>query len=705
MDKTDYVEFRDVARQLAKEVLKTPVSNTKGLGLHRCCTLWACQVHGKGIGDDDIHEHLAKGDNYEDSICLDLVYKRTKLEKRGRLRIRHIFDIMDFAKIKYDKGLLPQTFWDLKSDLMIEDANHLQELIETLTVEKVVYADEDPDPTFRLPRWLQDEFKPSEILLFKHQFKLIDIDGGGSIDVDELMQLCESLGTRITLDEANAMMEEYDVDKSGSIDFIELMMLMFKIKHGTIDLQSNALANAMVEAKTQIRVFEEIEEIGREPPPYCSIYSYGGAPVKCDYLIEAPEDSLYYGGKFLFRVVFLPGYPFKIPDTFLFNRVFHPNFVTQLDGRCEVPHMNDKWNATWDTRQLLEHIVSLFRQPDLELLPEEMVFAAKTWSWLREDERRVIKKAEDAEKKAEEDAEKERLDNALKSLQAVITGAAASSGDKKDIPSVASEDKSNNNTAAVTHKDEPKEVQSKGASDIKDGKGIANISDKGADDVDEKSVSIHASNAKTEGLNDETVLNPVVAEEKLPSARSTVGNKQDKDAKGDEKGDAAVSDEPPEEEDEHDRDSALYLGAGDLETIICKLSRQEQMHVNVIALYVDSLKTHCGDGPKDKYFEVVKFYMEKYAHEYKEPQDPEPEPVVEEVKEEEYSGFWDDEEEEEEEESDDGLGPQDYNNDSSTLYGGDGPITQLFGPSIDSVPQDLQIGQEPSLISAVSIDI
>ena len=31
---------------------------------------------------------------------------------------------------------------------------------------------------------------------------------------------------------------------------------------GTIDLQSNALANAMVEAKTQIRVFEEIEEIG-----------------------------------------------------------------------------------------------------------------------------------------------------------------------------------------------------------------------------------------------------------------------------------------------------------------------------------------------------------------------------------------------------------------------------------------------------------
>jgi len=101
----------------------------------------------------------------------------------------------------------------------------------------------------------------------------------------------------------------------------------------------------MVEAKTQIRVFEEIEEIGhnhyqhqhlinililifiifiiitgRDPPECCSIYSYGGAPVKCDYLIIPPEDSLYFGSKYLFRVVFLPGYPFKIPDTFLFNR-------------------------------------------------------------------------------------------------------------------------------------------------------------------------------------------------------------------------------------------------------------------------------------------------------------------------------------------------------------------------------------------------
>ena len=75
MDKTDYIEYRDVVKQLATYILKIPVNivNTDTIR-HRCCTLWACQVHGSLL-DDEAKEHLAKGDNYEDSICLDLVYK------------------------------------------------------------------------------------------------------------------------------------------------------------------------------------------------------------------------------------------------------------------------------------------------------------------------------------------------------------------------------------------------------------------------------------------------------------------------------------------------------------------------------------------------------------------------------------------------------------------------------------------------------
>lgn len=398
--------------------------------------------------------------------------------------------------------------------------------------------------------------------------------------------------------------------------------------------------------------------------------------------------------------------------------------MTQLDGRCEIPHMNDMWNATWDTRQLLNHVVALFKEPDLSLLPEPMVFAAKAWSWSREDERRVVKKAEDAEKKAEEDAEEDRMKNAMGALRGISNdnggddkkGTQASNIDTKDT-------KDNNivDTSNITKnelKDEPKDT--KDTSDVKGDNKTTNGDNKNDDDIDEKSVHTFASNAESEEWNDDegivdTLLGNVeVAEEKLPSARSNASNKQEKggndDTKGDEKkeveGDALANDNKAiieEEEDEHDRDSSLYLGAGDLEGIISKFSRQEQMHVNVIALYVDSLKTYCGDGPKDKYFEVVKLYMEKYAHEYEEPKEPEPQPVIEEVKEE-YTGFWDDDDDEDNDnsDSDDGLGTQDYNNDSSTLYGGDGPITQMFAPSIDSVPRDIGVYIEVSQISAVS---
>lgn len=386
------------------------------------------------------------------------------------------------------------------------------------------------------------------------------------------------------------------------------------------------------------------------------------------------------------------------------------------------------WNATWDTRQLLIHIVSLFKQPDLSLLPDPMVFAAKTWSWLREDERRTLKKAEEAEtnaaeaeKKANADDEKERMNNALNALRGQTEE--SYNDDKKEFKSDVKDEKITNTTDSSNFtKDEPKENKNK--SDTKGEKD----DNKNDDDLDEKSVHTFVSNAESEEWDeDEDVLKAllnesIVAEEKVLSARSnnSNNNKSEKgdssdttksdDKKDDDKLPAIIDDaikNDDEEEDEHDRDSGIYLGAGDLEGIINKFSRQEQMHVNVIALYVDSLKTYCGDGPKNKYFEVVKHYMEKYAHEYEEPEESIPEaelePVVEEAKEE-YTGFWDDDDanENSDDDDDDGLGTQDYNNDSSTAYSpdGNGPLTQMFEPSvsIESIPKNI-VDTEPSQVS------
>ena len=101
---------------------------------------------------------------------------------------------------------------------------------------------------------MENEFKPSEIM-FKHHFMSIDADGGGEIDEEELMTLTESLGAKVTLDEAKALIEVMDLDGGGTVSFDEFMMLMYKIQNNVIDLEGNLLAS-MIAAKSQLAIFE-----------------------------------------------------------------------------------------------------------------------------------------------------------------------------------------------------------------------------------------------------------------------------------------------------------------------------------------------------------------------------------------------------------------------------------------------------------------
>jgi hypothetical protein len=52
------------------------------------------------------------------------------------------------------------------------------------------------------------------------------------------------------------MLDEYDMDGGGTIDFMEFMILIYKIQRGTIDLANSDLALAMMEAKSQLKLFE-----------------------------------------------------------------------------------------------------------------------------------------------------------------------------------------------------------------------------------------------------------------------------------------------------------------------------------------------------------------------------------------------------------------------------------------------------------------
>ena len=62
--------------------------------------------------------------------------------------------------------------------------------------------------------------------MLREAFELFDLDGGGSIEANELHCLLEGLGIKVTEQEALDLVHEVDEDASGVIEFDEFVVLM-----------------------------------------------------------------------------------------------------------------------------------------------------------------------------------------------------------------------------------------------------------------------------------------------------------------------------------------------------------------------------------------------------------------------------------------------------------------------------------------------
>ena len=69
---------------------------------------------------------------------------------------------------------------------------------------------------------------PEEVAEFREIFNLVDLDGGGSIDLDELKDLMDLLGMNATKDEMEAMVNEIDSEGKGEISFHDFVNVMSK---------------------------------------------------------------------------------------------------------------------------------------------------------------------------------------------------------------------------------------------------------------------------------------------------------------------------------------------------------------------------------------------------------------------------------------------------------------------------------------------
>ena len=66
-------------------------------------------------------------------------------------------------------------------------------------------------------------FDDKMIDMIKQQFDLIDTDGSGYLDHDELKELFSQLGFEASKEEIDAMIEKADKDNNGEVDFEEFL--------------------------------------------------------------------------------------------------------------------------------------------------------------------------------------------------------------------------------------------------------------------------------------------------------------------------------------------------------------------------------------------------------------------------------------------------------------------------------------------------
>eukprot|EP01103_Thecamoeba_quadrilineata_P008402 TRINITY_DN18147_c0_g1_i1.p1 TRINITY_DN18147_c0_g1~~TRINITY_DN18147_c0_g1_i1.p1 ORF type:complete len:153 (-),score=47.27 TRINITY_DN18147_c0_g1_i1:40-498(-) len=107
-----------------------------------------------------------------------------------------------------------------------------QDLSEKEIANLIKEVDSNGDGSVELPEFLKLmanlERDAESVERKKHTdaFKQFDKDGSGTISVDELKQIMDSLGVHISIDEAKQMLKEADVDSDGVVNMEEYIRIM-----------------------------------------------------------------------------------------------------------------------------------------------------------------------------------------------------------------------------------------------------------------------------------------------------------------------------------------------------------------------------------------------------------------------------------------------------------------------------------------------
>ena len=316
----DYISFQQVVEIVCDVTKDSTTSGTFIPPLPPCCINRCCKVHLKmplnGYKEDSERSALTSKQYKQ----LYIAYNQHSLECNGNIRIKNLPWLLDISRISYNLSSIDSKFWELRGDMMIESFQDILEMTELIRVSTV--DDQSPNNPYWLPTWLKNEFSSSEILLYQHHFNLIDTSKTNTINSSELITLVNYIGGSMTIPEAQRLINEFNDSNDNVLHFKEFCTLLFKLQRNTIILMDETLLKTMKGFKSQIKIFDDIEELLQYPLDNVELFRYGGTtPIKLELKLYGPENTPYYGGEFRMELTFKDGYPYRRPSLVFLTRV------------------------------------------------------------------------------------------------------------------------------------------------------------------------------------------------------------------------------------------------------------------------------------------------------------------------------------------------------------------------------------------------
>ena len=145
---------------------------------------------------------------------------QAKKEKALVLIAREREKVLEEAKLKGDK-IKEQAKIAVQKKIKLEEEEEEQKVLIEIEKQKI--------RVFNARRAeVERQFTRVQLEALREQFDEADADNSDSIDANELMAVCQSLGENVSMKQVKQMIAEVDDDGSGEIEWDEYLIIMGK---------------------------------------------------------------------------------------------------------------------------------------------------------------------------------------------------------------------------------------------------------------------------------------------------------------------------------------------------------------------------------------------------------------------------------------------------------------------------------------------